>query len=82
MSVKVFPPSVLTSHCTVSVPLGLRLAAVKVTVWPVTTIWSCGCVVTKSTVNVAAVRGKRAGGVGEDGPVFVAVFEYRSPVKL
>ena len=55
ISLKVFPPSVLTCHCTVSVPLGLRLAAVKVAVLPATTIWFCGCVVTESTVNVAAV---------------------------
>ena len=52
---EVVPPSLLTSHCTVSLPLGLEVAAVKVTLVPALTVWLAGWVVTESTVSVAAV---------------------------
>src|SRR5579883_2546006 len=55
--VKVMPPSVLTSHCTVGAGLPLA-AAVKVAFWPAFTVWLLGLVVTdgaKSTVSVAAL---------------------------
>ena len=73
ISLKVFPPSVLTCHCTVSVPLGLRLAAVKVAVLPATTIWLAarGDGVDRQR---GGGGGKRTGGVREDGAVFIAVF--------
>ena len=52
MLVKVVPPSVLTCHCTVSALL--ELATVNVALCPVLTVRLAGCVVTKSTVKVAA----------------------------
>ena len=53
MLVKVVPPSVLTCHCTVSA-LPVELATVKEALCPVLTVRLAGCVVTKSTVKVAA----------------------------
>ena len=52
---KVWPPSVLTIHCTVAAGLPLA-AAVKVAVPPALTVCAVGLVVTvgaKSTVNIA-----------------------------
>ncbi len=59
MAVNVEPPSVLTSHCTVGVGVP-PAAAVKVAVFPATTVAAVGCVVmlgatAVSTVSVAAV---------------------------
>ena len=54
IAVNVVAPLVLTSHSTVSAPLGLELATVKVAVAPALTVWLAGSVVTWSTVSVAA----------------------------
>ena len=45
MSLKVLPPLLLTSHCTVAVGLA-EAAAVKVTLLPAVTVWPDGWVVT------------------------------------
>src|SRR5271166_2331504 len=59
MGVNVFPPSVLTCHCTVvGVGLPSLAAAMKVAVPPALTVWLVGLLVTvgaKSTVRVAAL---------------------------
>ena len=76
MGLKVTPPSVETSHCTVGAGLPVA-AAVKVAVCPVRTVASVGCWVTDgrvSTVRAAAV-------VGAEPIELVKTARYWSPLS-